>query len=77
MSSINSGTWKGKAGTRTGQSKQSFVSRNLKLTYLYWIVSEVVEALSFVIKILTMLNKNTKFIWKRRERERKKNATSQ
>lgn len=39
------------------------------ITYLYWIVSDVVDARSFVIRILTMLNRNTKLIW-RRESER-------
>lgn len=31
-------------------------------THLYCIVSDVVEALSLVIRILTMLNRKTKFI---------------
>lgn len=33
-------------------------------TYLYWIVSDVVDARNFVIRILTMLNRNTKLIWR-------------
>lgn len=77
----NSGIWKDKDGTRTGQARQFFVnttkSKKQQLTYLYCIVSEVVEALSFVIKILTMLNRNTKFIWKRRKREEKIRPVSQ
>lgn len=32
-------------------------------THLYCMVSEVVEALSLVIRILTMLKRKTKFIW--------------
>lgn len=70
-----------KVGTRTRQAKRFFVStinsKKRQLTYLYCIVSEVVEALSFVIKILTMLNRNTKFIWKRRKREEKIKPLSQ
>lgn len=38
--------------------------------YLYWIVSEVVDARNFVIRILTMLNRNTKLIWKKVERDK-------
>lgn len=37
------------------------------LPYLYWIVSDVVDARNFVIRILTMLNRNTKLIWKKAE----------
>lgn len=32
--------------------------------HLYWIVSEVVEARNFVIRILTMLNRKIKLIWR-------------
>lgn len=35
------------------------------LPYLYWIVSVVVDARNFVIRILTMLNRKTKLIWKK------------
>lgn len=31
--------------------------------YLYWIVSDVVEARSFVMRIRTMLNRKMKLIW--------------
>lgn len=48
-----------------------------QLAYLYCIVSEVVEALSFVIKILTMLNRNTKFIWKKKKERKKIQPVSQ
>lgn len=43
-----------------GQGAQAF-------PYLYWIVSDVVDARNFVIRILTMLNRNTKLIWKKTE----------
>lgn len=36
-----------------------------RLTHLYWMVSDVVEALSLVMRILTMLKRKTKFIWKK------------
>lgn len=44
-------------------------SRCPAFPYLYWMVSDVVEARSFVIRILTMLNRNTKLIWKKAERD--------
>lgn len=34
------------------------------VSYLYWMVSDVVDARSFVMRILTMLNRNTKLIWR-------------
>jgi len=34
------------------------------MLYLYWIVSDVVEARSFVMRIRTMLNRKIKLIWK-------------
>lgn len=43
-----------------GQGVQAF-------SYLYWIVSDVVDARNFVIRILTMLNRKTKLIWKKAE----------
>lgn len=43
-----------------GQGVQAF-------SYLYWIVSDVVDARNFVIRIRTMLNRNTKLIWKKAE----------
>lgn len=36
--------------------------------YLYWIVSDVVDARNFVIRIRTMLNRNIKLIWKKAEK---------
>lgn len=64
---------------RMGKAVLCYHTRSKKnqLTYLYCIVSEVFEALSFVIKILTMLNRNTKLIWKRRKREEKVRSVSQ
>ena len=44
------------------------------ITYLYWIVSEVVDARNFVIRILTMLNRNTKLIWREKGREGKRKS---
>ena len=38
--------------------------------YLYWIVSDVVDARNFVIRILTMLKRNIKLIWKKAERDK-------
>lgn len=35
-----------------------------RIAHLYWIVSEVVEARNFVIRILTMLNRKIKLIWR-------------
>lgn len=36
-------------------------------SYLYWMVSDVVDALSLVIRIRTMLKRKTKFIWKQKK----------
>lgn len=36
--------------------------------YLYWMVSEVVEARSLVMRILTMLKRNTKLICRKKSR---------
>lgn len=38
--------------------------------YLYWMVSDVVDARNFVIRILTMLKRNIKLIWKKAERDK-------
>lgn len=40
------------------------------ILHLYWIVSEVVDARSFVIRILTMLKRNTKLIWREGRQKR-------
>lgn len=41
----------------------------LPLAHLYWIASDVVDARNFVMRILTMLNRNTKLIWREGGRE--------
>lgn len=44
----------------------SLITLSLALTHLYWIVSDVVEALSFVIRILTMLKRKIKLICRKK-----------
>ena len=48
--------------TVTIRKKTDTSSLSTRSTYLYCIVSDVVEALSLVIRILTMLKRKTKFI---------------
>lgn len=50
-----------------------FCSRGVKtpVIHLYWIVSDVVDARSFVMRILTMLKRNTKLIWREGRQKRK------
>lgn len=52
----------------------SLLSIEAPITYLYWIVSDVVDARNFVIKILTMLNRNIKLIWREKGREGKRKS---
>lgn len=61
----------GRGMATTGSS-----SLSAPVTYLYWMVSDVVDARNFVIRILTMLNRNTKLIWREEGREGKRSGPS-